>query len=464
MKKRLTAAALAACLCFLLAGCSTSLGGNTDIYLSQVKQKLALIQSNRDIDFTATPSPSGSDGGTADDGRTALASPGGWSVSENGDYTFNAVDGAGYYIVYLYDTIADSSSFAYMSDNIEEDGSGTYTGRLSDLFGYCYGLYSAQVVAYPAVGTKGVKKSEAAVCDFSVVGEVPQARVGYLWDCFTGTLGVELLNFEEYGASSFPTSVQVTFTNRADASDVVTLGFENVSIVDDIFYASTQEVTVGAVYDITAALEWNPEVVTNPSAQLELGSVETASNKNAMTEGYGYLNSAVYQSMDYPMVVTDFDPAVGGSAGTWQYFIEAFTTNKGVAIPSTFIDCRNFQGEMGSMGGEYHDGENVEFTVTPTAASAGSAYSYTLDVQGPRGVISLFDGFFFNDMPAAAGTLELYEDGTFQMAIIAEESTGETGGWGRRAISPSTISGLWVENGDGTVTLSYDHTSAALSG
>lgn len=155
---------------------------------------------------------------------------------------------------------------------------------------------------------------------------------------------------------------------------------------------------------------------------------------------------------------------VGGSAGTWQYFITAFTTNKGVAIPTTFIDCLNFQGEKGSMGAEYDDGENVEFTVTPAAASAGSAYSYTLSVQGPRGVVSLFDGFFFNDMPAGTGTLELLTDGTFLMTIDPPADTGGMAGpMGPRGLSGSSISGLWVENGDGTLTLSYDHTSAALT-
>lgn len=462
MKKKWIAGLLAAGLCLVLTGCSTSLMENTEIYFSQVKQKLELIESNKDVDLTATPEPS--QGGRADDGKTALAAPGGWSVDAQGNYTFDAVDGADYYIIYLYDTLAESTSFSYMSDNLVEDGSGAYSGKLSDLFGYCYGLYNAEVVAYPAVGAKDIKRSEAAACDFSVTGEVPEARLGYLWDCFTGTLGVELLNFEEYGASSFPTAVEVIFTNRSDSSDVITLTFENVSIENDVFSASTQDVSKDVIYDVSASLTWNDQVVTNASMQLDLGSVETASNKNAMTEGYGYLNNTIYQSMDYPMVVTDFDPAAGGSAGTWQYFITAFTTNKGVAIPTTFIDCLNFQGEKGSMGAEYHDGENVEFTVTPTAVSAGSAYSYTLSVQGPRGVVSLFDGFFFNDMPAGTGTLELLTDGTLVMTIDPPAAAGESAGpMGPRGLSGSTISGLWVENGDGTLTLSYDHTSAALT-
>lgn len=465
MKKKIITLVLALCLCLSLAGCSTSLGRNTGIYFSQMQQKAALLgNSLEDVENVSNESALNS-ANEVDDGKTALAAPADWSVDSGGNYTFKAVDGADYYIIYMYDKLSDSTSYTYMSVNIKEDGSGTYSGALSELFDYCYGLYEAEVIAYPAVGNKEMKKSPASQCDFSVVGEVPEAKVAYLWDCFTNTLGVELINVEDYGESSYPTTMEVTFTNTEDSSDVINFSLEDVNAVDETFYASTQEVTVDATYTGIATLTWNDQVVTNATTTLDLGTINTASNKNAMTEGYGYLNTSVYQSLDYPMVVTDFDPEAGGSAGTWYYYINAFTTNKGVDIPCTFRDCLNFQGEKGSMGAEYHDGEDVEFTVTPTATSTGSTYSYTLYVSGPRDVVSLFDGFFFNDMPAGEGTLELYSDGTFEMAIIVPESTEgeEKSMMGLRAISASSISGLWVENGDGTLTLSYDHTSAALT-
>lgn len=67
-------------------------------------------------------------------------------------------------------------------------------------------------------------------------------------------------------------------------------------------------------------------------------------------------------------------------------------------------------------------------------------------------------------MPAGVGTLELYNDGTFKMAI-GREDTGEESAspMGPRGINDSTIEGLWAENGDGTVTLSYNHSTAALA-
>ncbi len=453
-------------LCLALTGCSSSFSDNIASYKSQMAQKKTIWEESKNAptreEAAAMAAEAAAKAATQtteiDDGKTALAVPADWEVDSDGGYHFSPVDGAGYYIVYLYDARSDDNSFAYMSPNIEEDGTTSYTGRLSDLFDYCYGIYDAEVVAYPTVGTKGVKKSAPAKCTFSVTGEVDAPEIGYLWDCFAGTLGVELVNVEDYGASAYPTSVEVSFTNTDSSSDVITLAFENVSVADDVFYASTDAVTKDATYSITAKLSWDPEIVTNPTATLDLGTITTASNKNVMTDGYGYLNRNVYLSLDYPMVVTDFDPGEGGSAGTWFYYINAFVTNKGVAIPSTFRDMLNFQGEKGAMGAEYHDGEDIAFIVTPTETTVGSSHSYTLSVQGPRGVISLFDGFFYNDMPAATGSLELYPDGTFLMTIDPPVDDGNSP-FGPRGVAAGSIRGLWVENGDGTLTLSYDHSS-----
>lgn len=444
-----------------LTGCSSTIASNNDVYFTQLSQKLAIWKDS--IGAPAQSTGDSSEAASVDDGKTAVATPANWTVSEDGTYSFDGVDGAAYYIIYLYDTQSDSDSFAYMSSNIEEDGSGTYTGKLSDLFDYCYGLYDAEVVAYPAVGQSGYKKSVAAACSFSVIGEVVEPQIAYLWDCFSSTLSIELINIEDYAASSFPTEVTVTFTNAGDSSDVVTLGFENASVENGVFSASTTDASADATYAATATLTFNADVVTNSTLTVDLGDVVTASDKNAMTDGYGYLDTNVYLSMDYPMVVADFDPEAGGSVGTWYFFVNAFTTNKGVDIPITFKDCLNFQGEKGAMGADYHDGEDVYYTATPTKAVSGAEYSYTVSVAGERGVISLFDGFFWNDMPAGVGTLDLLSDGTFQMAIGAEDTGEAAGPMGPRGISDSTIEGLWVENGDGTITLSYNHATSALS-
>lgn len=453
-KSRMTILVIVLALCVsLLTGCSSTLSSHCEVYAKQMNEKINIWKSTGEAESAAVST------------KTPLGTPANWTVAEDGSYSFSSVENAGYYIIYLYDKQSGSSSFAYMSANIDEDGSATHSGMLSDLFDYAYGLYDAQCIAYPALGLSDMKKSEPAACDFSRIGEVSEPVGAYCWDCFSGTLGVQLINVEEYAASSAPTLVSFTFTNIADSGDVITLSFENATMDTDTYGTETKDVTVGASYRCTMNVRWDESIVTNPSLSKDLGTVTLAADRNAMTEGYGYLNNSIYKSLDYPMVAENFDPAAGGSVGTWYFFVEAFTTNKGVAIPSTYKDCRNFQGAMESMGAPYHGGENAEFIVTPAEeVTEGSVYSYTLRVTGPREVVSLFDGFFWNDMPEGEGTVELHEDGTFTLAItIPQSALDNAGPWGVRAIAASTISGIWVENGDGTLTLSYDRSTAALS-
>ncbi len=77
------------------------------------------------------------------------------------------------------------------------------------------------------------------------------------------------------------------------------------------------------------------------------------------------------------------------------------------------------------------------FTCTPAASvSAGSQYSYDLSA---------------GNWMKVTGMLELHSDGTFD--------ANETGGG---PINASTIQGTWVDNGDGTATLNYDHSTIVI--
>ena len=88
-------------------------------------------------------------------------------------------------------------------------------------------------------------------------------------------------------------------------------------------------------------------------------------------------------------------------------------------------------GEAGHVAGAFGA---TSFMTTPTTVSAGSSYTYTLQA-----------GSF------AAGTLELYPDGTFL--------ANETGGG---PVNASHIGGTWTDNGDGTATLNYDHSTLVI--
>lgn len=74
------------------------------------------------------------------------------------------------------------------------------------------------------------------------------------------------------------------------------------------------------------------------------------------------------------------------------------------------------------------------FTADPADTAPGSAHSYT--IHGGNW---------------AQGPLELLPDGTF--------TAHETGGG---PVNASTIQGTWVDHGDGTATLNYDHSTIVI--
>ena len=94
-------------------------------------------------------------------------------------------------------------------------------------------------------------------------------------------------------------------------------------------------------------------------------------------------------------------------------------------------------------GGVFNCGNSsisFNFTATPTAASAGSAYTYSMTSDNRP--------FAIQD-----GTLELYTDGTFRFDQYSEMPPQ----------GPSHIEGIWTDNGDGTANLSFDHSTLRTS-
>ena len=95
----------------------------------------------------------------------------------------------------------------------------------------------------------------------------------------------------------------------------------------------------------------------------------------------------------------------------------------------------NFDLVEGGPVGELVSFEEYTFECTPVTPNSGSAYSYT---------------FVARPFVIATGTLELYEDGTAQFANRNSPP-----------LDDSAISGIWIDNGDGTATLCFSHTTWA---
>ena len=141
---------------------------------------------------------------------------------------------------------------------------------------------------------------------------------------------------------------------------------------------------------------------TSDTAQVAQGV--TFGGHNVISADYYYTDGIARNSFSYPQYVDRFDLINGG-----------------------VFNCGN-------------SSISFNFTATPTAASAGSAYTYSMTSDNRP--------FAIQD-----GTLELYTDGTFRFDQYSEMPPQ----------GPSHIEGIWTDNGDGTANLSFDHSTLRTS-
>lgn len=337
---------------------------------------------------------------SAANSAAALAAPGDFSVDADGNYSFTGSEGAEYYLLYFCDSEAtsDEDTFLYSSSPIEADGSETYSGKCADLFDYAYGDYLVKVYAFPDLTDDTHSMSTAATANYVYSGTQSAPQLYYCWDVFSNVMGVQVGNMGDYLYQAYPKRVDVTFTNVENGSDVVTVSIEDVS--PDNYGIETDALTRGATYAVTAVATSESQFVTNPTSDVTTVSDGlTLGAHNLFTEGYYFSDGFNDELMYWPMLFENFDPVAGGLVGN----AKSFGTR-----PMTF-------------------------TATPTTASGDAKYAYDV----------LVDCW----MPMN-GKLELFHDGTFE---ISQEGVGP--------FQSSRIQGAWIENEDGTVTLSYDHST-----
>lgn len=437
MKRKLIALSLLLVLVLSMTAC-TNAGEYVEKFFDQVGRKVAIWQGNDTKASSAKEST-----------KTPLATVSNLKVAEDGTFSFDTVENADNYMIYMYD--AETGDGKYASEAIYAEGS-TLSGNLKDYGTYGYGAFDVQVIAYPAMGDKDHKKSEPASASLSVSGAVEEVKVAYRWDAFEGTFGVQLVNVEGYAASSYPTRLTITLTNEADASDVVIFDWENVCPENNNFYGETTEITKDAVYAVKVEAEFSAQV-TNNKQTVELGTLNTSSKRSEITDGYGYRISGIYSYADFP-TAADVDVSKGGSIGTSYYFSAYSVSDKGLATLASL------------------DGDAIYFTAEPAAeVTEGSQYSFTVRMANADGVIISNSGWNGpTEMRPGVGTLELYADGTFLLSITgseadpdaAQEETQQQGGMpgGSSGVSAAEVSGVWELNEDGTVHLSYNLSTA----
>lgn len=331
---------------------------------------------------------------TADAGNQ-LATPTDFTVDENGSYSFTGVEDAEYYLLYFCDPTAtgDDDSYIYTSGPINANSSNTYSGSCADEFSYAFGSYLAKVYAFPDLTDKDHSMSKPAIAEYSYSGNQSAPELNYYWNTFDGSMSIQVANLGTYEFEAYPDKVDITFTNTENSADVVALTMENVT--PDNNQLDTDALTKGATYDVTAVATSNSEYVLNPTS--DTTTVATGlllGDSSLITDAYSYSDGFANNIFAWPRAYDGFDLENGGTAG--------------------------YAPAMG--------GGKTEFVATPVSSGDGS---YTYDLAAGNWTRS--------------GKLELKADGTF---------TAELEGSG--PVNSSEYGGSWVDNGDGTATISYD--------
>ena len=300
----------------------------------------------------------------------------------------------------------------------------------------------AKVYAIPATDDTEHSRSAAGTYEFELSGEVAEPTYAYLWDYFSGTLEIQITNLEDYDSTLEPEHIEFVLQNTEDSSDTITLEMEDPDRTNRVYSVETSDVTPDATYSITASAAWDETYVDNPTAETEAGEVTVSSTDNAESEGFGYLDREVYMNMCYPAVQDNFNTAEGGLAGIWYYFY--------------YTDSQAPQ-----WGGDY----TLYFNATPADTTAGSLYTYDIQVANADGNIKPWSvgGGREYEGRSVPGTLEIYEDGTFTCSLEytyfdLDQMTGSA-----YDVAASQCSGTWTDNGDGTINLSYDLSTMVAS-
>ncbi len=435
---RLAPVALACTL--LLTGCSSNIAEHTNTYFTQMKNVVSTALNSSKL-IAAAESAAAEKTSTVKE--NALATPTNFVVNEDGSYSFDAVENAVYYYLYVYEnsvTVDASTSL-----KIEDDGSASYSGNLSELGNFSYATWNIRVVAYPDYEEGTYSASAEAKCDYVVTGAVEYGEPSFssMWTLTSGELQIKVGDME-YGMTAFPTSIVLTLTNQADASDVVTIEIDDIS--DTEVTGSTTEVQADATYDIVAEFTWDEEYVSNPSFTTAGGSASTSSTENLVT-GEFYYSSSIFNSFDFPHVQLSFNLEEGGLAGVW------------------YKDPSSSSGGWNPWGAVEEDEDadkNCYFYATPIAAESGALYSYDIEVTCPDSSITA--------TPKAApgsgttdhifGVLNIYADGTFSIEIEYQYISTDMMNAAVYYVPGVICYGVYTTNSDGTVNLSYDHENA----
>lgn len=439
--KRILAIVLLAALCLALTGCGTKAASNLGRYFSYMT---GVVETN--VNSSRAIRESKNAAATVDE--NTLPAPANFAVDENGGYSFDAVDGAAYYILYVYaDAVTVDASAT--SSKILADGSASYSGNVGDFSNLAYGDWYVSVVAYPDYDTSDKKASSPVKAEYLISGavELGEPRFGSMWSVATNTLDITVSNLK-FSGTAYPERVELTLTNTADSADVVELSAEDVGSSVTV---TTDACTAGASYAIAADFFWDETLVTNPTASADGGTAQTSTTDNLIDEEYAYTGN-IFKGCDFPHIQRDFDPKAGGCAGVWVNTGSAGGASMGMG-----------SGEASAEADDDDADRNVYFDAVPITAANGAQYSYDVEVTSPAGSVSLGSRITGGSVATGYGTLDIFADGTFRMELEYQYITTDRVNSQVSYMPGAQCYGTYTTNVDGTLNLSYDHANASLT-
>lgn len=321
-----------------------------------------------------------------------LDSPTDLTINADGSYSFTGVADASFYLIYFCETTATDDGDDY--------------------------LYASAPIYETGSGTYS----------------------GTFSDLFQTSYGEFLVK-----VFAFPDITDTTRKMSPSVSAVYTLEGEQSAPVMDYFWNAidgTLEMVLTNISDYTyqaypASVEISIVNVEDAGDAVSV-SIDDVSESNTTVTAEGLTRGATYaitaQAHADSAYVTNTDTEVvsvteGVVLGDVNVLSENYTWSDGWAsFPrlATFDLAGGAAGEVsGKFGAMY-----APVQCTPIAANAGCDYSYSIVVD--------FGGF------AMDGTLDLLSDGS---VVLTENGGGP--------IAAGTIAGCWVDNGDGTATISY---------
>ncbi|MCD8326817.1 MAG: hypothetical protein LUC90_09120 [Lachnospiraceae bacterium] len=450
MKKRLSILAIVCLSLSLMTGCGSNASEHANTYFSRLQEVINTASNSSRLIAEAETE-------TVDE--NALSTPENFTVDEEGNYSFEAVENAAYYYVYIYENAKTKDATASLQ--VMDDGSSTYTGNVSDVLAASattdwsgnvqepdplgYGAWSIRVVACPDYENTEYTASSEAKCEYVITGEVDYGdpQFSAMWNIFSNELTISITGMN-CSTTAYPTDIVLTLTNTADSSDVITIDITDVD--DDSVEGVTDEATPGASYSISADFVWDAEYVTNPEYTMDGGTADTSSTDNLITGEFYYID-AIYYSFGFPLVQLSFDPENGGQAGIWYKDPNA-STNTGWGMATTTED-------------EDAD-KNCYFEATPKEAENGALYSYDIVITSPAGTIyatPYTDGG--RGTTIIWGSMDIFADGTFSMELEYQYILTDTISSAVFYIPGAICYGSYTTNSDGTLNLSYDHTNCS---